>query len=73
MYFMTGIPKDAGNIASYPYTNWKGEVPMDFFVLTLLAHKAYTNFECHDFLLSCRSFLIVLTRLLFKYFANPLP
>ena len=64
-YLITGRAKEAGKTTSVPYTNWKGEVPIDFLVLTLFAHRAKINLEFQAFLFSCNNFLMVLTKLLF--------
>ena len=44
-----------------------------FFVLILLAHKAYFSFVFQSLLLSSNSFFIIFTRLLLEDVGNPLP
>ena len=56
-----------------PYTNSKGDIPMDFLLLTLSARKALTSLRCQFFLFASNIFLIIFTKDLFDDSANPLP
>ena len=46
---------------------------MDFFVVSLFAHKEFTSFLFHVLLLSSNSFLMIFTRILFEDSASPFP
>lgn len=57
---------DVGETVSTPHTILKGDMPIDFFWVTLSAHSALTNFLCHLFMFVSNSFLMMWTKDLFE-------
>lgn len=70
---MTAKPNEARKTTSKPQTSWNGDVPRALLVLIMYAHRENFYFVCHGLLLSCRSFLIILNRILFEDSTKPFP
>jgi hypothetical protein len=68
---MTGTPREGGNIASVPYTNWYGGMPISLLVLNLSAQSEKTSLLCQEFLFYSNVFLRIFTRILFEESASP--
>ena len=71
--FMTRNASYVGEIASVPYTSWKGDFQVDLLGDTLFSQTAYLRWLSQLLFWSTNTFLITLTRLLFNDSSNPLP